>query len=58
MATSSSTASTELDDADIEKMRVIAIESRIEWRGFTDEMKMVSRADRLLTGWPNIRIRQ
>ncbi|KAF9303608.1 hypothetical protein BGZ74_003411 [Mortierella antarctica] len=30
----------ELDDADIEKMRVIAIESRIEWRGFTDEMKM------------------
>ncbi|KAG0034519.1 hypothetical protein BGZ81_004333 [Podila clonocystis] len=30
----------ELEEADVEKMRVIAIESRIEWRGFTDEMKM------------------
>ncbi|KAG0093380.1 hypothetical protein BGZ93_000072 [Podila epicladia] len=29
----------ELEGADVENMRVIAIESRIEWRGFTDEMK-------------------
>ncbi|KAG0250762.1 hypothetical protein BG011_008120 [Mortierella polycephala] len=32
----------ELEDADVDvdRMRVIAIESKIEWRGFTDEMKM------------------
>ncbi|KAF9273126.1 hypothetical protein BGZ88_004049 [Linnemannia elongata] len=30
----------ELEDADVDQMRVIAIESKIEWRGFTDEMKM------------------
>ncbi|KAF9177356.1 hypothetical protein BGZ51_008305 [Haplosporangium sp. Z 767] len=30
----------ELEDADMNLMRVIAIESKIEWRGFTDEMKM------------------
>ncbi|KAF9312621.1 hypothetical protein BG000_008102 [Podila horticola] len=29
----------ELEEADVEQMRLIAIESRIEWRGFTDEMK-------------------
>ncbi|KAF9901131.1 hypothetical protein EC991_006471 [Linnemannia zychae] len=30
----------ELEEADVDQMRVIAIESKIEWRGFTDEMKM------------------
>ncbi|KAF9410420.1 hypothetical protein BGZ94_001647 [Podila epigama] len=30
----------ELEEADVDKMRVIAIESKIEWRGFTNEMKM------------------
>ncbi|KAF9545700.1 hypothetical protein EC957_010563 [Mortierella hygrophila] len=29
-----------LEEADVDQMRVIAIESKIEWRGFTDEMKM------------------
>ncbi|GJJ70675.1 hypothetical protein EMPS_03025 [Entomortierella parvispora] len=29
----------EAEEADIDKMRVIAIESKIEWRGFTDNMK-------------------
>lgn len=58
MTTPSCIATTELEEADVEQMRLIAIESRIEWRGFTDEMKTVSRADRLLTGWLNIRIRQ
>ena len=28
----------------MDQMRVIAIESKIEWRGFTDEMKMVTVA--------------
>ncbi|KAF9287621.1 hypothetical protein BGZ68_001542 [Mortierella alpina] len=30
----------EVDEEGLDKMRVIAIESKIEWRGFTDEMKM------------------
>ncbi|KAF9087513.1 hypothetical protein BGX29_000799 [Mortierella sp. GBA35] len=30
----------ELEEADVDQMRVIAIESKIEWRGFTDDMKM------------------
>ncbi|KAI1310290.1 hypothetical protein EDD11_003759 [Mortierella claussenii] len=30
----------EVEEADLDKMRVIAIESKLEWRGFTDEMKM------------------
>ncbi|KAG9072923.1 hypothetical protein KI688_000704 [Linnemannia hyalina] len=34
----------ELEEADVDQMRVIAIESKIEWRGFTDEMKMVTVA--------------
>ncbi|KAF9931889.1 hypothetical protein FBU30_009310, partial [Linnemannia zychae] len=25
---------------DVDQMRVIAVEAKIEWRGFTDEMKM------------------
>ncbi|KAG0043553.1 hypothetical protein BGZ83_011279 [Gryganskiella cystojenkinii] len=29
----------EAEDTDVDKMRVIAIESKIEWRGFTDDMK-------------------
>jgi hypothetical protein len=32
----------ELEEADVDQMRVVAIESKIEWRGFTDEMKMVT----------------
>lgn len=35
-------AAIELEEADVDQMRVIAIESKIEWRGFTDEMKMVT----------------
>ncbi|KAG0304920.1 hypothetical protein BGZ98_004826 [Dissophora globulifera] len=31
----------EVEEGDIDKMRVIAIEAKLEWRGFTDEMKMV-----------------
>jgi hypothetical protein len=31
----------EVEDGDMDKMRVIAIESKLEWREFTDEMKMV-----------------
>ncbi|KAG0238483.1 hypothetical protein BGX31_003247 [Mortierella sp. GBA43] len=30
----------EVEDEGIDKMRVIAIESKLEWREFTDEMKM------------------
>ncbi|KAF9586685.1 hypothetical protein BGW38_009470 [Lunasporangiospora selenospora] len=31
----------ELEEADLNAMRVVAIESKLEWREFTDEMKMV-----------------
>jgi hypothetical protein len=34
----------ELEEADVDQMRLIAVESKIEWRGFTDEMKMVQFA--------------
>ncbi|KAF8980074.1 hypothetical protein BGZ46_004662 [Entomortierella lignicola] len=30
----------EADEEGLDKMRLIAIESKLEWRGFTDEMKM------------------
>ncbi|KAG0363952.1 hypothetical protein BGZ54_007926 [Gamsiella multidivaricata] len=30
----------EIEPADMDRMRVIAIEAKLEWRGFTDEMKM------------------
>ncbi|KAG0329966.1 hypothetical protein BGZ99_009410 [Dissophora globulifera] len=30
----------EVEEGDIDKMRVIAIEAKLEWRDFTDEMKM------------------
>ncbi|KAG0206528.1 hypothetical protein BGX28_002058 [Mortierella sp. GBA30] len=30
----------EVEEAEVDRMRVIAIEAKIEWRGFTDEMKM------------------
>ncbi|KAF9113220.1 hypothetical protein BGX27_002012 [Mortierella sp. AM989] len=30
----------EEEGEDMDKLRVIAIESKLEWRGFTDEMKM------------------
>ncbi|KAF9344459.1 hypothetical protein BGX26_004344 [Mortierella sp. AD094] len=30
----------EVEEEGMDKMRVIAIESKLEWRGFTDEMKM------------------
>ncbi|KAF9436923.1 hypothetical protein BGZ76_002547 [Entomortierella beljakovae] len=29
-----------VEDEGMDKLRVIAIESKLEWRGFTDEMKM------------------
>ncbi|KAF9998512.1 hypothetical protein BGZ65_005998 [Modicella reniformis] len=31
----------EAEDADMDKMRVIAIECKLEWREFTEDMKMV-----------------
>ncbi|KAF9913748.1 hypothetical protein BX616_009654 [Lobosporangium transversale] len=47
----------EVEEADIDRMRVIAIESKLEWRGFTDEMKMfwVERASikTTLNSWDN-----